>query len=307
MSSPRDREPFDDRPNDGSGWQEPAHLGDDNSGSSRSGSPEPSSRPGSPEPDPWIPPGWDAPDAPERARNADWTPPASPPAGPEGQPAPSPDPREQRGGLFGPRRPRTPGVVEQVFSYEGDLVGAQGWALQHGWTVSDGAGPADAPLADLIASAPMMRLSKDHRPASVLCGRMGPLEMVAFDVVYASGRYVVPQYAVTAVPMLGTVPRFRLSPARFWKHRVGGLVQIPSGNEAFDLRWVLLAGEDSPQLHRLVQDPTVQGLLLGTDDGDEFWSGAGHVAAVRPDGHRPELLEHHARLLSALVGALGVG
>jgi hypothetical protein len=51
----------------------------------------------------------------------------------------------------------------------------------------------------------------------------------------------------------------------------------------------------------------VQGLLLGTDDGDEFWSGAGHVAAVRPDGHRPQLLEHHARLLSALVGALGVG
>jgi hypothetical protein len=28
---------------------------------------------------------------------------------------------------------------------------------------------------------------------------------------------------------------------------------------------------------------------------------------VRPDGHRPQLLEHHARLLSALVGALGVG
>ena len=46
---------------------------------------------------------------------------------------------------------------------------------------------------------------------------------------------------------------------------------------------------------------------LGADwvinnDGDEFWSAAGHVAAVRPDGHRPELLEHHARLLSALVG-----
>jgi hypothetical protein len=107
--------------------------------------------------------------------------------------------------------------------------------------------------------------------------------------------------------MLGTVPRFRLSPARLWKHRVGGLVPIPSGNEAFDLRWSLLAGEDSPQLHRLVQDPTVQGLLLGTDDGDEFWSAAGHVSAVRPDGHRPQLLEHHARLLSAVVGALGVG
>jgi hypothetical protein len=51
----------------------------------------------------------------------------------------------------------------------------------------------------------------------------------------------------------------------------------------------------------------VQGLLLGTDDGDEFWSAAGHEAAVRPDGHRPELLEHHARLLAAIVSALGAG
>jgi hypothetical protein len=139
--------------------------------------------------------------------------------------------------------------------------------------------------------------------------------MVAFDVVFADGRYVVPQYAVTAVPMLGAVPRFRLSPARFWKHGIAGMVPMPSGNEVFDTRWVLLGGEESPQLRRLVQDPTVQGLLLGTDDGDEFWSAAGrggggaggHILAVRPDGHRPELLEHHARLLSALVGALGVG
>jgi hypothetical protein len=48
----------------------------------------------------------------------------------------------------------------------------------------------------------------------------------------------------------------------------------------------------------------VQGLLLGTDDGDEFWTGAGYLAAVRPDGHRPLLIEHHVRLLTALVGAL---
>ena len=233
MSSPRDRnpgDPFGERPDDGSGWQEPAHLGDDDRRS-----------PGHDSPDPWVPPGWDAPEATERNRAADWPPPAAP----EG--APPPTEQQQRPGLFGPRRQRTPGVVEEVFGYTGDLVGAQGWALQHGWTVSDGGGPADAPLAELIAAAPMMRLSKDHRPASVLRGMYGTLEMVAFDVVYASGRYVVPQYAVTAVPM------------------------------------------------------------LGTDDGDEFWSAAGHVAAVRPDGHRPQLLEHHARLLTALVAALGVG
>jgi hypothetical protein len=305
MSSPRDRDPFGDRPDDGSGWQEPAHLGDEGAGPA-------DKAPG--EPEPWVPPGWDAPEATERNRAADWPPPEGPASAAEAAPPP-PEQQQRPGGLFGPRRQRTPGVVEEVFGYTGDVVGAQGWALQHGWTVSDGGSPADAPLAELIAAAPMMRLSKDHRPASVLRGMYGTLEMVAFDVVYASGRYVVPQYAVTAVPMLGAVPRFRLSPARFWKHRVGGMVPLPSGNEAFDLRWSLLAAEDSPQLHRLVQDRTVQGLLLGTDDGDEFWSAAGrgsggtggHIAAVRPDGHRPQLLEHHARLLTALVGALGVG
>jgi hypothetical protein len=75
----------------------------------------------------------------------------------------------------------------------------------------------------------------------------------------------------------------------------------------FDTRWMLLAAEDSPQVRRLAQDPTVHGLLLGTDDGDEFWTGAGYVAAIRPDGHRPALLEHHARLLTAVVQALAAG
>jgi hypothetical protein len=56
-----------------------------------------------------------------------------------------------------------------------------------------------------------------------------------------------------------------------------------------------------------VEDPAVQGLLLGSDDGDEFWAAAGHVAAIRPDGHRPELIEHHARLLNAIVAALSSG
>ena len=36
-----------------------------------------------------------------------------------------------------------------------------------------------------------------------------------------------------------------------------------------------------PQVRRLVQDPPVQGLLLGTDDGDEFWTGG------RPPGRGP--------------------
>jgi hypothetical protein len=172
--------------------------------------------------------------------------------------------------------------------------------------VSDGNGPGDAVLHDLVASAPV-RPGKEARPAGVLRGRAGTLDLVAFDIAYPVGRQLLPRYAVTAAPLLVPVPTFRLAPARFWKHRTGGLVPVVSGNEAFDSRWMLLAAEDGPQVRRLAEDPTVQGLLLGTDDGDEFWTAAGYVAAVRPDGHRPQLLEHHARLLAAIVGALTSG
>jgi hypothetical protein len=314
MSSPRDRDGADD----GSDWQEPPHLSghepaDDEAGTDdkpnfadRRSKPRDSDH--TTEGATWQPPGWDlppaAPDrdlpsaAPDPDRQPDVDPTWAPPTGP-----PMPPRERTRGGLFGPR---ARGEVEKVFAYEGDLVGAQGWALQQGWTISDGNAPEDAVLRDLVASAPV-RPTKDHRPASVLRGRSGRLDLVAFDIVYASGRHVVPQYAVTAAPLLGAVPGLRLVPARFWKHRVGGLVHLASGDEAFDSRWMLLAAEDSPQVRRLAQDPTVHGLLLGTDDGDEFWTAAGHLAAIRPDGHRPQLLEHHARLLSAVVGALSAG
>ena len=279
MSSPRDGA------DDGSDWQEPAHLSRDESADEpnfadrrqqpRDGDPS-TAGPA------WQPAGWDL-----------------PPAAPEQQPA-APHPRF--GG--GPVRPR--GAFAEVFANEGDLVGAQGWALQHGWSISDGTGPEDAGLADLVASSPV-RPTKDHRAAGVLRGRAGTLELVAFDVVYPLGRSWVAQYAITAAPLLTAVPGFRLSPARFWRHRTGGLVPMVSGNEQFDARWLLLVAEDDPRLQRLARDPAVQGLLLGSDDGDEFWSAAGHVAAVRPDGHRPLLIEHHARLLTAIVGALTAG
>jgi len=100
------------------------------------------------------------------------------------------------------------------------------------------------------------------------------------------------------------LPGLRLSPVRFWRHGAGGLLHVPSGDAAFDARWVLLAAEDGPAARALVGDPTVRGLLLGTDDGDEFWTAAGFLAAIRPDGHRPQLIEHHARLLTAIVSAL---
>ena len=309
MSSPRDRDGFEQRPDDGSGWREPGHLGGDGGSGGQPpaeqipGQQPPADEPPADEPaadrpgesggsTAWQPPGWDLPPAaPER--------PAQPPAaGPQTageQPVP--------GGLFGSRRPRQPSELERVFAYQGDAVGAQAWAVQQGWAVSDGTAPEDAVLAELVRTAPV-RATKDHRPAGVMRGRYGTLDLVAFDVLYASGRYAVPEYAVTAAPVLGALPPLRLSPARFWKHRTGGLVHVPSGDPAFDGRWVLLAAEDGPAARALVGDATLRGLLLGTDDGDEFWTAAGHLAAIRPDGHRPQLIEHHARLLTAIVSAL---
>ncbi|SEP12593.1 hypothetical protein [Trujillonella endophytica] len=310
MSGPqdRDRDGFDDR--DGSGWREPEHLGD---GSAQGGGTPP---PADPPQDPpagdrgWQPPGWDLPAAePDRSREAGHRPWQQERPGPA---APPQDESPGGGGPFAPRPPRRPGEFEQVFAYQGDPVGAQGWALQQGWEISDGTGPGDAGLAVLLATAPT-RLTRDHRPAGVMRGRYGALDLVAFDVVYADKRRVVPEYAVTAAPVLATLPGLRLSPARFWKHRTGGLVPVPSGDPEFDARWVLLAEADTPVVRRLVEDPTVRGLLLGSDDGDEFWSApagaggdlaGGYVAAIRPDGHRPQLIEHHARLLTAVVGAL---
>lgn len=316
MSTPRDRDPFDDRPDDGSGWREPSHLGEGGgSGEPRPPADRPAAdRPASEPPPSDLPPsGPPAEQPPAEQPGTAWEPPGwnLPPAEPQRRgPVPGSAPQEvpppvRGGGLFGGRgRGRDP-ETERAFADEGDPFGVRAWALASGWSVSDGTGPQDAPLRELLMSAPV-RPSKDDRPGTVLRGWAGGLEMVAFDIVYASGRYLVPRYAVTAVPLLGAVPGFRLSPARLWKHRIAGMVPIASGNEAFDARWQLLAAEDSPQLHRLAQDVALQQLLLGTDDGDEFWSAAGHVAAVRPDGHRPQLVEHHARLLSALVGALSV-
>lgn len=302
MSTPRDP----GGPDDGSGWREPEHLGGDGEDDEPNFADrrrQPRDEP--PAGTPWQPPGWDLPPAtPDRPADRTggvdpaWDPPAAPP---QAEPAPA-----RGGGLFGGRR--RPQDVDPALAAtdDSDPFGVRSWALHHGWSVSDGSGPEDAVLGELVATAPV-RPSKDHRPAGVLRGRADALELVAFDVVYASGRYNVAEWAVTAAPVLGTLPQFRLSPARLWKHRIGGLLPIPSGNDAFDARWQLLAVEDGEQVRRLVADPAVQGLLLGSDDGDEFWTAAGYVAAIRPDGHRPQLVEHHARLLGAVVAALAAG
>jgi len=270
MSTPRDRD--GDGPDDGAaGWQEPEHLGRPD------GQPAGASA--------WQPPGWDLPAVePDRSpvEPAPWQPPAA-------------DQRRDEGGQ--------PVADPRVMVPPADPWGTQAWALSIGWVLSDGTAPEDAPLAALLHSAPV-RPGKDDVPSRVLRGRGNGLDLVAFDVQSPLGRGMVSTHAITAAPVLGAVPAFRLSPARLWRHGTGGLLQVPSPDPEFDRRWVLLAAEDGPQVRRLVEDPLVRQLLLGSDDGDELWSAVGFVAAVRPDGNRPQLIEHHARLLAAVVGAL---
>ncbi len=176
------------------------------------------------------------------------------------------------------------------------------WAQAHGWLSSDGDSAEDAPLVDLIASAPM-RLDGYHHARGVVRGQLASWRMSAFEIVYERGRDRVKRYAVTAAPSLVPLPMLRLVPARFWSHKTGGMLALPSGDEVFDSRWTLLVAEDSAMARSLLAEP-VRALLLASEDRDEIWYGAGQVAIARTDNHYPDLLNWHAQVLSTLLAAL---
>lgn len=176
------------------------------------------------------------------------------------------------------------------------------WAQEHGWSVSDGDAAEDAGLVDLIASAPM-RLDEYHRARGVVRGQVGNWRMTAFEITYERGRDRVRRYAVTAAPSLVPLPTLRLVPARFWSHKTGGMLALPSDDQAFDTRWTLLVAEDSATARALLAEP-VRALLLASEDRDEIWYGAGHLAITRPDNHYPDLLQWHRQVLATLLAAL---
>lgn len=176
------------------------------------------------------------------------------------------------------------------------------WALQRGWRASSGDEAEDAPLAEVIGSAPM-RLDPYHRARNVVRGFVGAWQLIGFDLTYERGKDRVVRYAVTTTPVLYPLPAFRLCPARFWKHGTGGQMLLPSGDQAFDTRWSMLAEQDDPALRDLIAEP-VRAILLASEDKDEIWWGAGHIAIVRPDGHHPELLDWHTRVLTTMLTQL---
>lgn len=314
MSTPRNGGGPDDRPEDERGWTEPTHLG-------------------------WEPPGWSLPSAePDRPRWQVPGPaepgPAEPrsaepwdaPQPPEPWDATAPEAEQPRRGflanLFGrgagqdsvrqdagaqtPAPPDSdahrPDVVDTGVDPT-DPLGTRSWGAAMGWSATDGSGPEDAAINQLVQTAPI-RPGKDAGAGNVLRGRADGLDLVAFDVVSPLGRGWVPTHAITAAPLLGQIPGLRLSPVRIWRHGTGGMLQIPSGDPEFDTRWVLLTHEDGPQVRRLAEDPLVRQALLGSDDGDEIWAAVGFVAAIRPQPNRPLLIQHQARLLAAVTAAL---
>ena len=229
--------------------------------------------------------------------------PAEPaPAGP--RPAPpvrtgdSPTPRPTAGGC--PSESRS-------CSRQGDLVGAQGWAMQRGWTISDGTAPEDAALRDADRARAGPARARRHRPGGVLRGRAARW---TWSPSTSSTRGPARGAEVRGHRRAGArapSPALRLSPARIWRHGTGGLVQVPSRDPAFDRRWLLLAAEDGPQVRRLVAGPGRAAAAARQRRRRRVLAGRRHLAAIRPDGHRPQLIEHHARLLAALVGALAAG
>jgi len=227
----------------------------------------------------------------------------TPPPQEPGPPAygPDPGPEDQRRPGRDQRRRRWLSMPDW-WSDQPEAPPVTEWAQQRGWSLSDGDAAEDAALVDLIASAPM-RLDEYHHARGVVRGQVGSWRMTAFEIVYERGRDQVRRYAVTAAPSLVPLPMLRLVPARFWSHKTGGMLALPSGDEAFDVRWTLLVGEDSPMARSLLSEP-VRSLLLASEDRDEIWYGAGHLAIARTDNHYPELLDWHTQVLSTLLGAL---
>lgn len=229
------------------------------------------------------------------------TPPPLEPGQPPYDPQPSRDPEDQRGPGRAPGRRRW-FTMPQWWTEQPEAPPLTEWAQGHGWSISDGDAAEDAGLVDLIASSPM-RLDQWHRGRGVVRGQVGSWRMTAFEIVYERGRDQVRRYAVTAAPTLVPLPALRLVPARFWSHKTGGMMALPSGDEAFDARWTLLVAEDSPMARSLLAEP-VRALLLASEDRDEIWYGAGHFAIARPDNHYPDLLDWHTQVLSTLLSSL---
>ena len=102
--------------------------------------------------------------------------------------------------------------------------------------------------SSLIASKHMVRVLELARERANVVLIDAPPVLAVADCLplcrYVDGVILVARFGITAAPLLAPPPYFRLTPARFWKHRTGGLLQLPSGDPELDTRWTMLAAED---------------------------------------------------------------
>ncbi|MGY1743423.1 MULTISPECIES: hypothetical protein [unclassified Blastococcus] len=190
-----------------------------------------------------------------------------------------------------------------MFADQPDRGGGAGWHPPD-WRPVDRSDLEWSVAAELVRTAPARRIGDDHHPRDVRAGRIDDGGALAFEIAVSASTGWIVEWAVTALSWPSGAPRIRWTPARLWAHDHDGLVDLPSGDTRFDARWRVLGAADDPRARRLATAPAVQRALLATDDGDEIWTAAGHVAALRPDGHRAALLSHHVRLLAVLRAAL---
>ncbi len=204
---------------------------------------------------------------------------------------------------FGLGRGHGRGSADEVFASDADRGGAGAWARQAGWERVGASSPQRVAAEELVRSAPVRRIGSDHHARDVVAGSIDGLDVLAFDIAVSASTGWIAEWAVTAAALPDDPPVVRLTPTRLWLHDPDGLTRVESGDAAFDARWRVLG--DGARAQHVADDVAVRQALLATDDGDDIWIAAGHLAALRPDGHRPLLLEHHVRLLAVVHRALG--
>ena len=194
-------------------------------------------------------------------------------------------------------------VEQPVMVPPADTWGTQAWALSVGWLLSDGTGPEDAPLAALVHERP-------GAPGQGGPCRAGParpgngLDLVAFDIVSPMGRQSVartrslpPRCSAPSPPSGcprpgcgGTAPAaWCRCPARTRSSTAAGCCSRPRTARR-------CAGWSRTRWSASCCSAATTATSCGRPPASSPRSG--------PTANRPQLIEHHARILAAVVAAL---
>lgn len=197
------------------------------------------------------------------------------------------------------------GAADDAFAYQGDPAGVRRWAEQHGWVRTDEAPPV---VAEILEAAPVP-LGPEYVASDVITGQFEGWDALAYNVGVQTSNGVVPKWAMTAVGRSQAGSGFWVHPKRLgrFRRREQGVVTAKLDFAELADRWTLSTNGTEGEGLDLLENRSVVHALLETDDGDELWATPTAFAAVRPDNHRPALLDHHLRLLTTLAKAEPTG